>query len=101
MERPDLATLACVNPECRLCRQAGHGNLVIRKVYGRDGIRLLRCRTCCEEFSERRWSALFNRSWKLISSLGGEAGGVRQRRVTSMPLAVPWPPGGQPCQSPP
>ena len=60
MDRPDLATLACVNPECHQFRQAGQGNLVIRKVYGRDGIRLLRCRTCCEEFSERRGSALFN-----------------------------------------
>lgn len=60
MERPDLTTLACVNPECHRFRQASQGNLVIRKVYGRDRIRLLRCRTCCEEFSERRGSALFN-----------------------------------------
>ena len=60
MERPDLTTLACVNPECQQFRQAGQGNLVLRKVYGRDGIRLLRCRTCGEEFSERRGSALFN-----------------------------------------
>jgi len=44
MERPDLATLACVNPECQQFRQAGQGNLVIRKVYGRDDIRLLRWR---------------------------------------------------------
>jgi transposase-like protein len=35
-------------------------NLAIRKVYGRDGIRLLRCRSCQEEFSERRNTALFN-----------------------------------------
>jgi transposase-like protein len=60
MKRPDLDTLACVNPACHLFRHAGPGNLVIRKVYGRDGMRLLRCRTCCEEFSERRGSALFN-----------------------------------------
>jgi transposase-like protein len=33
---------------------------VIRKVYGRDGIRFLRCRECGEEFSERRGTALFN-----------------------------------------
>lgn len=58
MERPDLATLACVTPECHQCRQVSQGNLVIRKVYGRDRLRLLRCRTCCEEFSERRGSAL-------------------------------------------
>ena len=60
MERPDLATLACVNPECHQFRQAGQGNLCIRKVYGRDRIRLLRCRTCGEAFSERRGTALFN-----------------------------------------
>ena len=50
MERPDLTTLACVNPECQQFQQAGHGHLVIRKVYGRDRLRLLRCRICCEEF---------------------------------------------------
>jgi hypothetical protein len=60
MERPDLATLACVNAECQQFRQSGHGNLVIRKVYGHDRMRLLRCRTCGEEFSERRGTALFN-----------------------------------------
>ena len=38
MERPDLDTLTCVNTECPLFRQAGQSNLVIRKVYGRDGL---------------------------------------------------------------
>jgi transposase-like protein len=60
MKRPDLNTLACVNAECQWFRHAGASNLVIRKVYGRDRIRLLRCRTCGEEFSERRGTALFN-----------------------------------------
>ena len=60
MERPDLSTFACVNPACHQCRHAGQGHLVIRKVYGRDGMRLLRCRPCGEAFSERRGSALFN-----------------------------------------
>ena len=60
MERPDLDTLACVNAECPCFRQAGQSNLVIRKVYGRDAIRLLRCRMCGEEFSERRGTALCN-----------------------------------------
>jgi transposase-like protein len=60
MERPDLATLACVNAECQQCRQRSGGHLVIRKVYGHDRMRLLRCRTCGEEFSERRGTALFN-----------------------------------------
>jgi transposase-like protein len=60
MERPDLDTLACVNAECPLFRQTGQDNLVLRKVYGHDAIRLLRCRRCGEELSERRGTALFN-----------------------------------------
>jgi hypothetical protein len=44
MKRPDLDTLACVNPECQRFRRPGENNLTVRKVYGRDGIRLLRCR---------------------------------------------------------
>jgi transposase-like protein len=60
MERPDLATLACVNVECQHYGQSGLDNLSIRKVYGRDGIRLLRCRSCQDDFSERRGTALFN-----------------------------------------
>lgn len=60
MKRPDICTLACVNQECHMFDQPGKGNLVIRKVYGKDDIRFLRCRECCEEFSERRGTALFN-----------------------------------------
>src|SRR5262249_24506127 len=60
MTRPDLDTLACVNPECQGFRRTGQANLTVRKVYGTDRIRLLRCRTCGEECSERRGSALFN-----------------------------------------
>ena len=60
MKRPDLDTLACVNAECQLFRRSGASNLVIRKVYGHDRIRLLRCRLCGEEFSERRGTALLN-----------------------------------------
>jgi hypothetical protein len=50
MQRPDLNTFACVNAECQLFRRPGASNLVIWKVYGHDHIRLLRCRTCGEEF---------------------------------------------------
>lgn len=60
MERPDLDTLACVNAECQLFRQTGQGNFVVRKTYGHDELRRLRCRRCGEEFSERRGTALFN-----------------------------------------
>jgi IS1 family transposase len=60
MQRPDLATLACVHAECQYFGRPAQGNLSIRKVYGKDGIRLLRCCQCREEFSERRNTALFN-----------------------------------------
>jgi len=82
MKRPDLATLACVNPECQQFRLTGQGNLIVRKVYGQDGIRLLRCRLCGEEFSERRGTALFNtkvteaKAEAIIDHLG-EGCGVR------------------------
>jgi transposase-like protein len=60
MQRPDLDTLACVNADCQHYGRPGQGNLTIRKVYGKDGIRLMRCGSCQEEFSERRNTALFN-----------------------------------------
>ena len=40
MQRPDLDTFACVNPDCQRLRLTGQGNLTVRKVYGQDGIRL-------------------------------------------------------------
>lgn len=60
MARPDVNTLSCVNADCQLYGQPGSGNLSVRKEYGRDRIRLLRCKECKEEFSERRGTALFN-----------------------------------------
>ena len=59
MNRPSLDTLTCVNAECHLFRQPGQGHLGIRKVYGDERIRRLRCRRCGAEFSERRGTALF------------------------------------------
>lgn len=49
MPRPDLTTLACVNVDCQHYGRPGQGNLSIRKVYGQDGICLLRCSGCDEE----------------------------------------------------
>lgn len=82
MKRPDLDTLACVNAACQLFGHASAHNLVIRKVYGHDRLRLLRCRTCGEEFSERRGTALLNtklpeeQAASIIDHLG-EGCGVR------------------------
>jgi IS1 family transposase len=58
--RPQLETLACVNERCEWYGQAGQNNLTVRKTYGQDGIRYLRCRCCGGEFSERKHTALWN-----------------------------------------
>ncbi len=58
--RPALDTLACVNEGCTLYGQTGQDNLTVRKTYGKDGIRYLRCRCCGAEFSERKNTALWN-----------------------------------------
>lgn len=60
MQRPDLPTLSCVNVACQYFGRPHQGNLAMRKVYGRDRLRLWRCGTCREEFSARRNTALFN-----------------------------------------
>ncbi|HQX07992.1 MAG TPA: hypothetical protein PKZ19_14480 [Zoogloea sp.] len=49
-----------MNERCERYGQAGQGNLIVRKVYGADRIRYLRCRVCRAEFSERKNTALWN-----------------------------------------
>jgi len=58
--RPQLETLACVNERCELYGQSGQANLTVRKIYGKDEIRYLRCGACGAEFSERKNTALWN-----------------------------------------
>ena len=58
--RPELDSLCCLNPECKHYARRGEQNLTVRKTYGTDQIRYLRCHSCGAEFSERRGSALFN-----------------------------------------
>ena len=58
--RPPLEILACTNPECELYSQQNQGNLKVRKIYGDDQIRYLRCLICKTEFSERKGTALWN-----------------------------------------
>ena len=60
MQRPDLDPLACVNAACQVLCRAGAGNLLIRQVYGHDGLRLWRCRSCGEASAERRGTAWCN-----------------------------------------
>jgi transposase-like protein len=58
--RPDIQSLCCVNSDCKDFAQKGKQNLKLRKTYGKDQIRYLRCTSCGEEFSERKGTALFN-----------------------------------------
>lgn len=60
VNRPEISSLACVVPACELYGQTGKGNLRVRKVYGLDKIRYLRCNCCGQEFSERKNTALWN-----------------------------------------
>ena len=57
--RPPLETLACPYSECPLYAKYGMDNLTVRKVYGKDRIRYLRCNGCAREFSERKGTALW------------------------------------------
>ena len=58
--RPQLETLACVNERCESYGQKGQHHLTVRKIYGKEGIRYLRCQCCGKEFSERKRTALWN-----------------------------------------
>ncbi len=58
--RPPIGTLACINAQCELYGQKGQNNLTVRKRYGKDDIRYLRCGCCGMEFSERKGTALWN-----------------------------------------
>lgn len=58
--RPQIGTLACPYTDCHLYSKRGAGNLTVRKLYGKDRIRYLRCHACAREFSERKGTALFN-----------------------------------------
>lgn len=55
----DVSDLYCVNCQCPDYGKRGAGNLVCRKVFGKEHHRFVRCRTCRVEFSERRGTALF------------------------------------------
>jgi len=60
MQQLDLTTLACVHPACQRFRLTGQDSLTVRKVYGQDRLRRLRCCTCGAECSARRDTSLFN-----------------------------------------
>jgi transposase-like protein len=55
-----LETLAWVNQRCEWYGQTGQNNLTVRKTYGKDELRYLRCQACGSAFSERKNTALWN-----------------------------------------
>jgi transposase-like protein len=55
----DVSDLCCVNSRCPDYGKRAAGNLVCRKLFGRGRWRFVRCRSCRQEFSERRGTALF------------------------------------------
>ncbi|WP_157449097.1 helix-turn-helix domain-containing protein [Deinococcus peraridilitoris] len=55
-----LESFACPAPHCEQHGQRGQGNLRVRKLYGDEQRRLLKCRSCGTEFSERKGTPLWN-----------------------------------------
>ncbi len=58
--RPPIESLACPYEACQSYGKAALGNLKLRKVYGKDCLRYLRCTSCGREFSERKNTPLWN-----------------------------------------
>jgi transposase-like protein len=85
--RPAIESLACVEPECKLYGLAGQGNLRVRKVYGQDANRYLRCKCCGREFSERKGTALWNTKVseaKAVSVAAHLSEGCRQESIARL-----------------
>lgn len=58
MENKDIK-IGCINKECSDFGIIGKGNLNIRREVGKHKIKMLRCKTCKSEFSERNGTPLF------------------------------------------
>jgi LacI family transcriptional regulator len=57
----DLSKFCCQNPKCADYGKRGAGNLMVNMRYGsQQQLRLLKCRTCRERFSERKGTPLFD-----------------------------------------
>ena len=79
----DVSDVCCVNSQCVECGKRGAGNLLCRKLVGRDRLRYLRCRTCRQEFSERKGTALHGVKIPQAKALSvlehlGDGCGIRQ-----------------------
>lgn len=59
LQRP-LSERCCVQPDCADQGRYDLGNIVLRRGKGTGRWRMLRCRTCRREFSERKGTALWH-----------------------------------------
>lgn len=57
--KPDTSRMFCPEPECPDYSQFGRGNLRPRRQYGKQGRWMIKCTTCCGEFSERKGTVFF------------------------------------------
>jgi transposase-like protein len=99
--RPPLETLSCFllirqhltgysrqNPDCQVYLKIGMSNLTVRKIYGQDQIRYLRCQVCSEEFSERKNTMLWgckiteSRAEQIAECLANDNGIKASFRIT-------------------
>lgn len=88
MTEPEIAyDVVCVNPKCACHGVKDQENVIVRRRYGSDGIRFLRCRKCGEEFSERRGTPLFDlriRMDRIISVVSHLAEGTGVRKTSRL-----------------
>lgn len=54
-----LSKIYCPNRQCRDYRKIDADSIAVIDRYGKNGYRLLRCKTCGLRFSERRWNIFF------------------------------------------
>lgn len=82
-----VSDVACDNPKCPQRGVKGAGNVTLRRRYGAEGIRFLRCLACKQQFSERRNTPLFNFKLskpKVIDVVKHLAEGVPGRRTARL-----------------
>ena len=88
MYQPEVAQdLVCVNLKCEYFGVKGQENVMVRRRYGIDQIRFVRCRQCREEFSERRGTPLFDLRLslgKIISVVSHLAEGIGVRKTSRL-----------------
>ena len=58
-EEAEWSRYSCSNKGCKDYSVSGKGNIRLERYYGRNGVALLRCKTCRKTFSENRGTPLF------------------------------------------